>query len=653
MPLTLFVQCRRSRRPPAGRHLFALSLVLVLATLVLAPALRASAGTQPSTNWHFAVNSNFSGSTFVPGQYGFNIADVASVSEVNGLPSGVKGLVWLGLCNGADSNFVNTVQPFVGNAKVFGYYMMDEPDASGQYKAKCTPANMKAETDWIHAHDPGKKTFIIMLNMAGSSNPTYANTYNPSNSGLDLYGLDPYPCRQELSGCDYSYIPKAVAAAKSYGIPQSAIVPVYQTFGGGNWVDDGGGKYKMPSAAELTQILDTWGASVPNPVFDYAYSWGSQNGDTALADVSTLQQVMKTHNTAATSPPADSRPTITLLKPTDGLTVSAGSSVNITGTASDDNGIAKVEAKVDGTVVKSFAAGTSSFTTAWIATSGTHTVTATATDTSGQTTTATATITVSAPGGQPCTPPATDYGTVTLTAGVAANGTYRVWSRMAAPSSTATYLLEIDGTSCFTVGGSGVPVYAADATQHFVSNASNWIAKTKAGSFVDITLASGSHTIKMIGTADGVAVDRLVLTQDTSCTPTGVGDNCANPKDNTSPAVNITAPADGTTLTGTTTVKAQATDDTAVTKVEFYVDGQLRGTDTTGNSSNIYTYSLDPSTLTNGNHVLAAKAYDAALNSATSSPVTITVGTTPPPTTTPGDINGDGKVDFLDFSALA
>lgn len=252
----------------------------------------ASSGGGPGTNLHFAANGNFDSSgTFLPGAFGFNLADVGSVSDVNGLPSGVKGIAWVGLCNGADSAFQALIQPFIGNANVFAFYLMDEPDPPN-----CPQANLKAESDWVHTNDPGAKTFIILDVQTASSNPSYANTYNPANSDIDLYGLDPYPCRSELNGCDDTYITKAVAAAISAGVPLADIVPVYQAFGGGAYVDDGGGSYQLPTATQETQILSTWASVVPSPVFDYAYSWGSQNGDTALESSTTLQQVFAQHN---------------------------------------------------------------------------------------------------------------------------------------------------------------------------------------------------------------------------------------------------------------------------------------------------------------------------------------------------------------------
>jgi hypothetical protein len=255
-------------------------------------------GSGPVTDLHYASNNNFDSSgNYVPGHVGFNLADVSSVSELTSLPSGVSGLVWLGLCNGVDSTFINAVQPFIGNPKVFGFYLMDDPDPTGRRVPLCPAASLMAESDWIHAHVPGAKTFIVMMNINTTATaPIYANTYNPSNSHIDLYGLDPYPCRTEVGGCDYSMITSAVAAAEAAGIPRGSIVPVYQAFGGGGWSDDGGGQYTLPTASQEQQILAVWAPLVPNPVFDYAYSWGTQKSDQALEDSPALQAVFASHN---------------------------------------------------------------------------------------------------------------------------------------------------------------------------------------------------------------------------------------------------------------------------------------------------------------------------------------------------------------------
>lgn len=235
----------------------------------------------------------------MPAQAGFNLADVSSVDEVNSLPSGVKGLVWLDQGDGVTQSFIDAVKPYIGNPNVYGFFLKDEPDPTGQWGTLVSAENLKAESDWIHANVPGAKTFITMMNMGSSDNPTFANTYTPENTHIDLFGIDPYPVRSDASTVDYNMIDKSVAAAVASGIPVDKIVPVFQTFGGGNWVDDSGGHYVMPTAAQEQQMLTHWASAVPNAAFDYAYAWGSQNGDQALEGSSALQQVFLQHNTSA------------------------------------------------------------------------------------------------------------------------------------------------------------------------------------------------------------------------------------------------------------------------------------------------------------------------------------------------------------------
>ncbi len=258
------------------------------------------------TTLHYTAGNNFDArGNYTPAAAGFNLADVSSVSELNALPAGVQGMVYLDQGDGVTQSFIDALKPYVGNSKVFGFYLKDEPDPTGQYNTLVTAANLKAESDYIHANFPGAKTFITMMNMGPSDNPTFANTYNPANTHIDLFGIDPYPVRSGSGPVDYSMIDKAVAAAESAGIPASQIVPVFQTFGGGNWVNDQGGRYVMPSAAQEQAMLDHWSAHVPNPAFDYAYAWGSQNGDTALESSPELQSVFLQHNTASAPLPAD------------------------------------------------------------------------------------------------------------------------------------------------------------------------------------------------------------------------------------------------------------------------------------------------------------------------------------------------------------
>lgn len=219
-----------------------------------------------------------------------------------------------------------------------------------------------------------------------------------------------------------------------------------------------------------------------------------------------------------------------------------------------------------------------------------------------------------------CAPPA-DYGNVSQTVTVPSTGTYRVWSRLKAPNSTNnSYLLQIDGTNCYKVGDNG----------SMAANAWTWVnyQNGSTSSVISVSLTAGAHSFVMYGNEPDVQLDRVILTADTSCVPTGTGDNCANPPDTTLPTVTISAPANGTTISSPTTVTAVASDDVAVSKVEFYIDNVLRATDTTA----AYTYAFDPTAFGAGSHNIAAKVYDTSNNTATSGTVNVTVADATLPT---------------------
>ena len=82
-----------------------------------------------------------------------------------------------------------------------------------------------------------------------------------------------------------------------------------------------------------------------------------------------------------------------------------------------------------------------------------------------------------------------------------------------------------------------------------------------------------------------------------------------------------TVSASSSGSSGTITFNANASDNVAVTKVEFYVDGALKGTDT----ASPWSLAFNSSGVANGSHTLTAKAYDAAGNSTLSAPVSFSV----------------------------
>lgn len=201
-----------------------------------------------------------------------------------------------------------------------------------------------------------------------------------------------------------------------------------------------------------------------------------------------------------------------------------------------------------------------------------------------------------------CSAPATDYGTVTTSTSVPSGATYRVWTRMMVPDTTnTTYLLEIDGNKCYTVGGGNLQ-----------TNTWIWVAHQNGNtaSKIDVSLAQGTRPIKLIGNKPNVKIDRLIFTSDLACVPTGNGDNCNTPSDPNAPTVRITTPAPNASVSGTITINATAADTGGVTKVELYVNSSLLSADTTSP----YTFQWDTTKVSNGAQLLTAKAYDAAGN---------------------------------------
>lgn len=252
--------------------------------------------TAPSTSIHYSPNGNFANGGYNdagdPGSVGFNLADVSSQAVADSLPSGVNGLMFLPN-TGDTAGFESVINATASDSKVWGYYLGDDVDPSGT-------ATIKAEVDYIHAHAPDKMNFILPDNLGSDTSPSAA--FGPSDVDMttskDLVGVDPYPVQSGFTGgMDLSIIATRVSAWESAGWSDSQMVPLYQAFG-----NYGNGDWVMPTAAQETAILADWQSLLPNPVFDYAYSWGEQtagspaHADTALVDSASLQKVFAAHN---------------------------------------------------------------------------------------------------------------------------------------------------------------------------------------------------------------------------------------------------------------------------------------------------------------------------------------------------------------------
>src|SRR5882672_1739067 len=107
--------------------------------------------------------------------------------------------------------------------------------------------------------------------------------------------------------------------------------------------------------------------------------------------------------------------------------------------------------------------------------------------------------------------------------------------------------------------------------------------------------------------------------------------------DTSLPTVAITAPATGSTVSGTITVTANATDNVGVVGVQYKANGGNMGLEVT---TAPYRYAADTTTVVNGSYSLTAVARDAAGNRTTSAPVTIKVANRKPYAGTPIAVPG-------------
>jgi hypothetical protein len=104
--------------------------------------------------------------------------------------------------------------------------------------------------------------------------------------------------------------------------------------------------------------------------------------------------------------------------------------------------------------------------------------------------------------------------------------------------------------------------------------------------------------------------------------------------------VNVTDPADGATVSGSSVlVAATASDDNGVTQVEFFVDGNSIGVDATSP----YSVTWDSTTLPDGNVVVSATATD-TIGQTGSDSNNVTVDNVADPTMHAGDLDGSAAL---------
>jgi hypothetical protein len=176
----------------------------------------------------------------------------------------------------------------------------------------------------------------------------------------------------------------------------------------------------------------------------------------------------------------------------------------------------------------------------------------------------------------------------------------------------------IMGSRINSTGAVNLNIGYANTTGRSVSVVEVWEGVPGRNGTMTLLTNSASYSFTP---ANGLHVYYAKLTQDDGkilwSAPIWVNQGAVDNGDTTPPTVSASV----TGGSGTITLSANASDNVGVTKVEFWVDGVLKGTSTAAP----YSLAMDSRSLPNGSHSLIAKAFDAAANSTSSTAVAFSI----------------------------
>lgn len=187
----------------------------------------------------------------------------------------------------------------------------------------------------------------------------------------------------------------------------------------------------------------------------------------------------------------------------------------------------------------------------------------------------------------------------------------------------------LSGTVTIQSGGRlswGRPAASATVVARAGTDPSVFVIAPGAPLFSGAAAPACRLTFPLFGTAPGTFTangwalfDAAVAWSTANCT--------AGPTVDAPPSVGVTAPAAGSTVSGTVALAASASDDVGVASVRFAVDGATVGTDTTAP----YTVAWNSGSVSPGGHSITATAQDSAgqTTSSGSVPVTVEAAATP------------------------
>ena len=195
---------------------------------------------------------------------------------------GLKGFVWLGGYSNDSCTFRNSdewirshVASVARSPAVGAYFIDDEPDASS---CPTAPAQMRARSRLVKSIDRRRKrpTFIVL--QRPEQLKLFART-------VDVIGLDRYPCKVHLNGCDYSVIHRQAAEANRLRIRYWGVIQAHTD-----------GYYKLPTPAELHQQFVHWRRTKMEGYLVFAWRWPEDEPENWLANRPALRAQLAKEN---------------------------------------------------------------------------------------------------------------------------------------------------------------------------------------------------------------------------------------------------------------------------------------------------------------------------------------------------------------------
>jgi hypothetical protein len=451
--------------------------------------------------------------------------------------------------------------------------------------------------------------------------------------------------------------------------------------------------------------LDGANLGAEDTTFPYALTWntmGAGNGTHTLTAVARDAAGNTAAATSVTVAVDNAAPTVSLTAPAAGAAVRR--LVGVTASAADNLTVAGVQFLLDGSPLGAEDT-TAPYSLAWdtaVVGNGPHTLGAVARDTAGNTTSA-ATVRVTVDNAPPTVSLTAPTGegairqSIAVTAGAADNaGVVGVQflldgSPLGAEDTTAPYAVLWD-TATSPDGPHTLSAAARDAAGNTTTAAAVGVTVDNAPPAVTVTAptagaaVSGSIAVTA-DAADNVAVagvqfrlDGVNLGGELTTAPFEVawdtttaanGDHqltavardpagnmvtsgpvsvTVSNRDEVPPTVSLTAPAAGASLRQSVTLSAEVADNVGVARVQFLVDGDPVGPELTAAP---YAVSWDTTAVADGAHALGVIARDAAGNTATAAPISVTVDNAPPSVTVTGPAEGETVLGLVAVTADA